>query len=80
MVNIIKHSDFIPSHFLPTFNSATIECFLHRIKSLSNFFIYGNDDTYIMNTCYESDFFKNGMPLNVLTEHDCSKLSKLEFY
>ena len=34
-VNIIYHKDFIPEEYLPTFNSCTIEMFLHNIKDLS---------------------------------------------
>ena len=34
-LSIIKHSEFIPSQFLPTFNSRVIEFNLHRIESLS---------------------------------------------
>ena len=45
-VKIVYHKDIIPKKFLPTFNSNTIELFLHNIKGLSNDFIYANDDTY----------------------------------
>ncbi|MEX6253875.1 hypothetical protein [Providencia huaxiensis] len=33
-INFVKHSDFIPKEYLPTFNSHTIELNLHRIKGL----------------------------------------------
>lgn len=45
-VHIVLHKDFIPERFLPTFNSCTIEMFLHKIPGLSEKFIYSNDDMY----------------------------------
>lgn len=45
-VHIVLHKDFIPEEFLPTFNSCTIEMFLHNIPGLSEKFIYANDDMY----------------------------------
>ncbi len=43
-VKIIDHRDIIPDKYLPTFNSVTIESFLHRIDGLSEIFLYNNDD------------------------------------
>ena len=37
-LKIIKHSDYIPNEFLPTFNSNTIEMNLFRIEDLSENF------------------------------------------
>ena len=66
-VRIVTHDQFIPKEFLPTFNSCTIECFLHNIPGLAPFFVYGNDDMYILNDCVISDFFNNDMmPLGTL--------------
>ena len=45
-VNIVLHKDIIPKKYLPTFNSCTIEMFLHNIFGLSERFIYSNDDMY----------------------------------
>lgn len=67
-VKVVTHDQFIPTEFLPTFNSCTIECFLHRIPGLSPFFIYGNDDTYVMNHCTISDFFEGVMPRSKLMQ------------
>jgi len=44
---LVKHSDFIPQKYLPTFNSKTIELNLGRIDSLSEHFVYFNDDIFI---------------------------------
>ena len=32
---LVKHSDYIPQDYLPTFSSCTIELFMHRIQGLS---------------------------------------------
>lgn len=59
---IVKHDDFIPKQYLPTFNSCAIEMNLHRIKGLSENFVYFNDDMFVMNKTKPTDFFKNGKP------------------
>lgn len=43
-VTIVDHKDFIPSEYLPTFNSHVITSHLHRIRGLSEHFLYLNDD------------------------------------
>lgn len=66
-VKIILHKDFIPKEYLPTFNSCTIECFLHNIECLEEQFIYSNDDIFIINECKITDFFKDELyPNNVI--------------
>lgn len=61
-VRIVYHRDFIPERFLPTFNSATIEMFLHQIPGISDRFIYGNDDMYPVSELTEEDFFVGDVP------------------
>ena len=64
-VNVILHDDYIPKEYLPTFNSNTIESFLHNIDCVEEHFIYGNDDLYCFSYVGENDFFNaNGEPLN----------------
>lgn len=65
-VKIVKHDEFIPHEYLPTFNSNVIEDFLHRIKPLGELFIYGNDDTFAVGECQPSDFFSGSKPRNNL--------------
>lgn len=65
---IVNHTDFIPSKYLPTFNSNTIELNMNRIKNLSQNFVYFNDDLIILNPCRKTDFFKNGLPCNTAIE------------
>jgi len=45
-VTVIDHKDFIPSEYLPTFNSHAITANLHRIPGLSENFLYLNDDIF----------------------------------
>ncbi|MCJ8161413.1 stealth family protein [Acinetobacter zhairhuonensis] len=61
-LNLVKHSDFIDDAFLPTFNSHTIELNIHKIKDLSDKFVYFNDDFFINKSVSEDFFFKNGLP------------------
>lgn len=58
----VDHKDFIPSQYLPTFSSHCIELNLHRIKGLSEHFVYFNDDTFIMGPTTKNDFFIDGLP------------------
>lgn len=63
-LNIVKHSDIIPMECLPTFNSLALEINIHNIKGLSENFVYLNDDTFIIRQTKETDFFKNGLPVD----------------
>lgn len=41
---LMNHKDYIPSDYLPTFNSQTIKLNLHRIPDLSEKFVLFIDD------------------------------------
>ena len=71
-LHIVKHSDYIPQKYLPTFNSHVIELNLHKIDGLSDKFIYYNDDTFLINPVDESFYFKNGKP------RDCAILNAVQ--
>ncbi|EPI05692.1 hypothetical protein D920_00049 [Enterococcus faecalis 13-SD-W-01] len=58
----IKHEDYIPKEYLPTFNSNVIELHIHRIKNLSEHFVLFNDDLYLNAPTTKEDFFENGLP------------------
>lgn len=58
----IKHTDYIPEEYLPTFSSRTIELNFHRIPELSEHFVYFNDDVFLNAPVVPNDFFRNGMP------------------
>lgn len=61
-LNIVNHKDYIPEKYLPTFNANPIELNLHRIKGLSEKFVYFNDDVFIIKPVTEENFFKSGLP------------------
>ncbi|MCM1521090.1 MAG: stealth family protein [Muribaculaceae bacterium] len=64
-LNLVSHRDYIPSEFLPTYNSVVIERYIHRIPGLSDHFVYFNDDFYIINNISPDRFFKNGLPRDI---------------
>ena len=68
-LKIVKHTDFIPEKYLPTFNSDTIETNLFRIEELSETFVLFNDDFFLIDDVEPSDFFKNGKPCDSFVEN-----------
>lgn len=64
-LNFVKHSDFIPSVWLPTFNVNTIELNLHRIEGLAEDFVYFNDDLFLIDKVAPKRFFKKGFPCDM---------------
>ena len=56
-ITLVDHKDFIPSEFLPTFNSHTITANLHRIAGLSEHFLYLNDDIFFGRTLSPATWF-----------------------
>lgn len=61
-LKIVRHEDYIPKEYLPTFSSHVIELNMHRIPGLAEHFIYFNDDVYLMKKSTPDDFFKGGKP------------------
>ena len=59
-LKVVLHRDIIPERFLPVFNSASIEIFLHRIPGLDREFIYFNDDIFPLRDCRPEAFFREG--------------------
>lgn len=64
-INLVNHKDFIPSQFLPSFNSVVIERYIHKIPGLAEHFVYFNDDFYIINNLKVERFFKDGLPCDI---------------
>ncbi len=60
---LIDHEDYIPSEYLPTFNSNTIETNLHRIPSLSEKFVLFNDDVFLLKPISPSFFYRKEDPV-----------------
>ena len=59
----IKHEDYIPNEFLPTFSANPIELNLNRIVNLSEHFVYFNDDMFLINKVEPEHFFREGLPV-----------------
>lgn len=62
-LKIVYHKDYIPSEYLPTFNSNVIELFYSNIEELSENFILVNDDMFFCQKKGEDFFFKNNVPI-----------------
>lgn len=80
-VVIVNHNDFMPKEGLPCFNANPLELNLHRIKGLSEHFVYFNDDMFIIKKVRKEDFFKNGLPVDnaVLNVHCYSEAVQWHF-
>jgi hypothetical protein len=58
-LEIVRHEDFIPKEYLPTFSINPIEMNFHRIGKLSENFIYFNDDMIPLQPIEEIYYFRN---------------------
>ena len=70
-IHIVNHKDFIPEDCLPLYNSSAIEVALNRIPNLSEFFVYFNDDMFLMNSVKETDFFIDNKPRGYFEDNPC---------
>ncbi len=70
----IWHDDIFPrNEYLPTFNSHAIESCLHRIDGLSEYFLYFNDDVFVMKDLKKTNFFKtNGCSISFMESYGAS--------
>lgn len=63
-IQIVDHTEILPSEALPTYNSRAIESCIHRIKDLSEHFLLGNDDTMLGAPVTPATFFTpDGRPI-----------------
>lgn len=60
-LRLVKHAEYIPEAYLPTFNSNVIEMNIHRIQDLSENFILFNDDFFPLQPIKETYYFKNNI-------------------
>lgn len=56
-IRVIKHSDYMPAEYLPTYNSVAIELNFHRIPGIGKRFIYFNDDVFLLQPAMLDDYF-----------------------
>ena len=59
---LVKHEDYIPKQYLPTFSSHTIELNMDKIPGLSEHFVYFNDDVFLNAPVSPKDYFRDGLP------------------
>lgn len=76
-ISLVKHTDYIPNELLPTFNSNTIEMYIHLIPNLADKFILFNDDMFLIRPTCKEDFFMGDKPLEsallgILSSQDIS--------
>lgn len=64
-LNIVRHTDYIPEEYLPTFASRPIELNMHRIEGLADHFVYFNDDMMLGRPVSPERFFRNGLPCDM---------------
>lgn len=67
-LRIVRHDEYIPAEYLPTFNSNTIEMNYWRIPDLSESFILFNDDLFPLRPIPEEYYFQNGIPCEEAVE------------
>lgn len=65
---LVSHKEYIPQELLPTFNSCTIELNFHRIKELSEHFVYFNDDILLNGPVSPEYYFQGGLPCDLNKE------------
>lgn len=67
-IQIVDHTEIMPSESLPCFNSSLIEKHLYKIPGLAEHFLLANDDTFINKQVTPHDFFTSkGFPIIRLT-------------
>lgn len=79
-LQIVKHSDFMPEEYLPTFSSHAIEMNIHRIPELSDHFVYLNDDTYLIRPMEETAFFREELPCTYGGEYPIELTGKINIW
>ncbi len=65
---VVKHTDYIPEKYLPTFNSNVIEMNYFRIPELSENFILFNDDLFPIAPIAEEYYFQEDLPCEEAVE------------
>lgn len=74
-LHLVKHSDYIPSEYLPTFSSHPIQLNLYRIKELSEHFVLFDDDCFLLDKVEPERFFRKGLPCDMATFNALSPMT-----
>lgn len=64
-LHFIKHTDYIPTEYLPTFSSRPIMLNIHRIEGLSDYFVCFDDDFFLIDKVEPERFFRKGLPCDM---------------
>lgn len=64
----VKHQDYIPQDYLPTFCSNVIELNYHRVPGLSEHFVLFNDDMFLNASIEPEYYFRKGLPVDAPLE------------
>lgn len=62
---VLNDKDIVPSQYLPVFNCFPIEFNFHRIKGLSERFVYFCDDMFLLDDVQPTHFFRKGLPCDM---------------
>ena len=73
------HNSFMNPDSLPSFNSSAIEVQLHKIKNLSERFVYFNDDMFLINPVSPEFFFKGKLRADYFCEREYLRFTGTEF-
>ncbi len=84
-LRFVRHDEYIPSKYLPTFNSNTIEMNIYRIKDLSENFILFSDDVFPLHYIPEDYYFRNDIVCdeaveNIITTSSFGAVSRVTRY
>lgn len=79
-IRIVDHKEIMPEDALPSFNASAIETCLANINELSEYFLFGNDDTFFWDNLDKQFFFSNeGKPLCRLRQKVHNKKYKHQY-
>lgn len=73
-LNIVRHQDYIPQSYLPTFSANGIELNIHRISGLAEQFVYFNDDMFVLRPLGPEFFFRKGLPCDTAAMNPLSTM------
>ena len=68
-LRLVRHEEYIPKEYLPTFNSNTIEMNIHRIPDLSENFILFSDDVFPLKPIEEEYYFRENQVCDEAVEN-----------
>jgi len=75
---LIDHIEIMPPQVLPTFNSRAITANIHRIRGLSERFLYCNDDVFIGRQSVVEDWFDGDKLVPRFTQTRFAELESLD--